>query len=259
MVLDVLGLALVFGVVFVGGLVTGVTGFGFAIVATASLASLLDPQTAVVIVIIPILAANLSLVRELDRDGLRSCVFRFWSFVVPAAAGTVVGMLALSRIPTAPLTLGLGLFTVSYTLLAQPWVHLPGEARVDEFCVVETHPRKGLLGIVSGIIFGASNVGVQVIAYLESLDLDRETFVGVVAMIFLGIGLIRVGAAWGFGLYESSSFVAVSVAAAVPGLAGVTLGKCLRPRIPRRIQNLVVYLLLSVIGAKLMFDGLTGL
>lgn len=259
MFLDATSLALVFGVVFVGGLVTGVTGFGYAIVATASLASLLDPQTAVVIVIIPILAANLSLVRELDRAGLRSCTLRFWSFVVPAAVGTVVGMLVLSRIPTGPLTLGLGLFTLSYAAAAQPWLRLPGETRVDEFCLVETHGRKGVLGLFSGVVFGASNVGVQVVAYLESLDLDRETFVGVVAMIFLGIGLVRVIAAWRFGLYGSSSFVAVSVAAALPGLAGVATGKRLRPRIPRDVQDFGVYLLLALIGLKLLTDGLAGL
>ena len=259
MLLDTTSLALVFTVLFVGGLITGVTGFGFAIVATASLASLLDPQTAVVIVIIPILAANLSLVRELDRAGLRSCVLRFWSFVLPAAVGTVAGMVVLSRIPTAPLTLALGLFTLGYTLLAQPWVRLPGEARFDEFCIVETHARKGLLGVLSGGIFGASNVGVQVIAYLESLDLDRETFVGVVAMIFLGIGVIRVGTAWLFGLYDSTSLVAVSMAAALPGLVGVAVGKRFRTSIPPRVQHLVVYLLLSVIGVKLATDGLGGL
>lgn len=259
MILNPTGLVLIGGVVFVGGLVTGVTGFGFAIVATASLASLLDPQTAVVIVIIPILAANLSLVRELGTTGLRSCVRRFWSFVLPAAVGTVAGMLVLSRLPTAPLALGLGLFTVSYAMIAQPWVQLPGEEHLEEFCLVETHARKGLLGLVSGAIFGGSNVGVQVIAYLESLDLDQQTFVGVVAMIFLGIGVIRVVAAWVLGLYDSSSLLAVSVGAALPGLAGVTLGKRLRPRIPRGVQHLVVYLLLGVIGAKLTVDGLTGL
>lgn len=259
MFLDPASLALVFVVVFVGGLVTGVTGFGYAIVATASLASLLDPQTAVVIVIIPILAANISLVNELDRDGLRSCTVRFWSFVLPAAIGTVAGMLALSRIPTAPLTLALGTFTLTYALVAQPWVRLPGERTVLDFCLAETHARKGVLGLFSGVIFGASNVGVQVVAYLESLDLDRETFVGVVAMIFLGIGLVRVLAAWVFGLYDSTAFVVVSIGAAIPGLLGVQAGKRFRPRIPPRVQNLVVYVLLAVIGVKLATDGLLAL
>jgi uncharacterized membrane protein YfcA len=252
-------LALVFGVVLVGGLVTGVTGFGYAIVATATLASLFEPQTAVVIVIIPILAANLSLVRELDRTGLVSCVRRFWSFVALAAVGTVLGMLALSRIPGGPLSLALGLFTLGYAAVAQPWVRLPGEQWFDEFCMVETHGRKGLLGAMSGAIFGASNVGVQVVAYLESLDLDHETFVGVVAMIFLGVGVIRVAAAWLLGLYGSADLVSISVAAALPGLVGVAVGKRVRDRIPRRVQDAVVYVLLGVIGLRLAYSGALAL
>jgi hypothetical protein len=247
--------AVIFAVVFAGGLVTGATGFGFAIVATASLASLFEPQTAVVVVIIPILAANFSLVRELDRRALASCVSRFWSFVAGAVLGTVAGMVALSAIPAGPLVLALGLFTLLYVAVAQPWVELPGEAWVDEFCLVETHSRKGFLGAVAGAVFGASNVGVQVVAYLESLDLDHRTFVGVVAMIFLGVGLVRVVAAWLLGLYGSSALVSVSVAAAVPGLVGVAAGKHLRDRIDPRTRDAVVYLLLAVIGAKLAADG----
>lgn len=248
-------LAVIFAVVFAGGLVTGVTGFGFAIVATASLASLFEPRTAVVVVIIPILAANVSLVRELDRDGLVSCARRFWSFVAAAAVGTVLGMVALSVLPAAPLVLGLGLFTLGYVAVAQPWVRLPGEAWLDEFCLTETHARKGLLGVVSGAIFGASNVGVQVIAYLESLNLDYRTFVGVVAMVFLGVGVVRVAAAWLLGLYGSSALVGVSLAAAVPGLVGVAVGKRFRDRIQPRVRNVVVHLLLAVIGTKLTVDG----
>ncbi|SDF15459.1 sulfite exporter TauE/SafE family protein [Halorientalis regularis] len=259
MAYDVTTLALVFAAVFAGGLVTGVTGFGYAIVATATLASLLEPRTAIVVVILPILAANLSLVTELDRAGLRSCVRRFWAFVAAGAVGTVAGMVALTRIPAAPLSAGLGLFTLGYVAVSQPWIALPGQRRFESFCLVETHARKGLLGVAAGLVFGASNVGVQVVAYLRSLDLDHETFVGVVAMIFLGVGTVRVATAWLLGLYGSSSLLAVSAAAAVPGLVGVTVGKRLRPMITPRRRNAAVYTMLLVIGVRLAGAGLAGL
>jgi uncharacterized membrane protein YfcA len=252
-------LLVVFGAVFAGGLVTGVTGFGYAIVATATLASLLDPRTAIVVVIVPILAANVSLVFELDRAGFTACARRFWAYVAAGAVGTVLGMAALAQVQTAPLTVALGVFTLGYVAATQPWFALPGTSRVDEFCVVETHARKGLLGFLSGIVFGASNVGVQVVAYLRTLSLDRSTFVGVVAMVFLGIGIVRVGAAWVFGLYASPAVLALSVAAALPGLVGVALGRRLRSAVPRRVQELVVYLLLAVIGGTLVWNGGTAL
>jgi uncharacterized membrane protein YfcA len=251
-------MAIVGGVVLVGGLVTGVTGFGYAVFATATLASLFEPETAVVLVILPIVAANLSLVRELDRAGLRSCVSRFWPFVGAAAIGTVFGMAALSRVPTAPLTLALGVLTLGYVGFAQPWVRLPFEARLATYCLVETPAMKGSLGFVSGLVFGGTNVGVQVIAYLESLDLDHATFVGVVAMIFLGIGGVRIATAWALGLYGSTGLVVLSAAAAIPGLLGVALGKRLRPLVSVTQRNAAVYLLLVVIGTKLTADGLSA-
>lgn len=250
---------LVTAVVFVGGFVTGVTGFGYAIFATATLASVLDPQTAVVIVIIPILAANVSLVRELDRDGLRSCASRFWPFVAAAVVGTVLGMVVLSGVSPAPLTAGLGVFTLAYVVVAQPWVTLPGEQWVAAFCLGESRTKKGLLGLISGVIFGGTNAGVQVIAYLESFELDHSTFVGVVAMIFLGVGTIRVWTAWFLGLYASADVVALSVLGAAPGLVGVDAGRRLRPRVSPRQREIAVYVLLSVIGATLVWNGLTGL
>lgn len=251
--------ALIAAVVFAGGFVTGVTGFGYAIFATATLASVLDPQTAVVIVIIPFLAANVSLVRELDRSGLRSCARRFWPFVAAAAAGTVAGMIGLARVSPAPLAAGLGLFTLAYVAIEQTWLAVPGQAWLAEVCVGESRPKKAVLGLVSGAVFGATNAGVQVIAYLEAFDLDHSTFAGVVAMMFLGIGGVRVAVAWWLGLYDSTDLVVLSTFAAVPGLVGVVTGKRLRPRISPAQRDGAVYVLLSVIGAKLLGDGLVAL
>ena len=57
-------------ILFVGGLVTGVTGFGYALISTTTLAVVLDPQTAVVLMIIPVIIANIDLVGELERTGV---------------------------------------------------------------------------------------------------------------------------------------------------------------------------------------------
>jgi hypothetical protein len=245
-----------FVVLLFGGFVTGLNGFGFAVTGTALLAALLDPQTAVVVMILPILAANASLVRELDAAGLRSCVRRFWPFVVAAVVGTVVGMAFLARLPTRPLTLALGAFVLFYVALSQAYVAVPGEAWVRGRCFTPGIVAKSGLGLVSGVVFGATNVGVQVIAYLESLDLDKETFIGVVAMVFLGIGTVRVGVAATLGLYQQADLFALSVAAAFPGLAGVAVGRRVRARVPSGVQEAAMFALLAVIGLRLTSKGL---
>jgi uncharacterized membrane protein YfcA len=249
----------IMAIVFLGGLVKGTTGFGYAIAATAILAAVLGPAVAVVLMILPTLVANLSLLRELDRSELRSCVRRFWPFVVAALVGTLAGMALLGLIPKPVLALGLGGFTLAYVLLTQDRVRVPGEAWVAQTCFRASTGAKLGLGLFAGVVFGASNIAVQVVAYLDSLDLDHGTFVGVLAMILVGISTVRVGAAWTMGLFGSPDLVWLSVVAAVPGLLGVTVGQWVRSRVPTPTLDALALVLLSVIGAKLLHGGATAL
>jgi uncharacterized membrane protein YfcA len=101
-------------------------------------------------------------------------------------------------------------------------------------------------------VFGVSNIAVQVVAYLDSLSLDRPTFVGVLAMILVGISGVRVGLAWTFGMYQTGNLLVVSVIASLPGLAGVRLGRQIRTFVPNVWEQRGVLGLLVVIGLRLL-------
>jgi uncharacterized membrane protein YfcA len=101
------------------------------------------------------------------------------------------------------------------------------------------------------VVFGATNVGVQMVAFLQFKRLGRDHFVGVVALVFLGISLSRVGAAAAFGLYDSG-LAAASVAATVPGVVGVWAGALVRPHVTERRQRAGVFALLAVVGVRLL-------
>lgn len=252
-------LALVVAVVFLGGLVKGVAGFGYAVASTALLATVLDPSRAVVVMILPTLAANVSLVRELDGDEVHTCARRFWPYLVSALAGTLLGMALLGQVPKPVLALGLGLLTFGYVLTKQAYITLPGESAIARYCLRPGSGAKAALGLVSGVVFGATNIAVQVVAYLDALDLDRATFVGVLALILVGISTVRVGAAWVLGLYATGSLLALSVLVAVPGILGVEAGGRIRVYIPSAYQTAGTLLLLTVIAARLTTNGLRGL
>jgi uncharacterized membrane protein YfcA len=252
-------LAGVFAVVFFGGFVKGVAGFGYAIASTAILAAALDPAVAVVVMIIPVIAANVRLLGELDRAEATRCLRRFWPYIASALVGTLAGMALLATIRVTVVTALLGAFTLVYVLLTQPYVTLPGQHALTERCFRPGTGWKVVLGAISGVIFGASNAAVQVVAYLDALSLDRSTFVGVLAMILIGVASVRIVAAWHLGLYGSLSRVAVSALAAGPGLAGVAAGTRVRDRIPERYQTAGVLVLLSIIGLRLTRAGLAGL
>lgn len=246
---------LVIGVLAAGAL-TGIAGFGFAVVGTMALATAINPATAVVFMIIPILSVNLSLIRDLSSEELRTCGQRFAPLILAALVGTVVGMAILDRLPEAPLRVGLGLLSLAFVVSVQETVSLPGLSRVRDGCFVETTPAMIGVGGISGVLFGGTNVGVQLIAYIRSCDLSHGLFIGVIAMVFLGLNAIRVGAAGVLGLYPSSAIVLISIAAAVPAVAGVAVGKRLRDKVGERQRRAVVLGLLTIIGIRLVLGGL---
>ena len=252
-------LVLVLAAVLLGGLVKGVAGFGYAVTSTALLAVVLGPAAAVTVMILPTLVANVPLLAELGRDDLSACVKRFWPYVLAALAGTLVGMAVLDRVPQAVVALGLGLVTFGYVLTAQPYRKVPGAGALATALFTPGTRTKVWLGLVSGVVFGSTNIAVQVVAYLDRLDLDRSTFVGVLAMVLVGISTVRISAAWFLGLYGTGSLLGLSAAAVVPGLVGVFVGGRVRPAIPERYQTAGTLALLTVIAARLTTAGLAGL
>ncbi|MFP4625145.1 MAG: sulfite exporter TauE/SafE family protein [Natronomonas sp.] len=247
---------LLVAVVLVAGAINGVAGFGFALVGTMVLATVVDPATAVVFMILPILSVNLSLVRDLSIPQLRTCGRRFGLLMIAALVGTIVGMAGLEWIPEAPLRVALGLVSLGFVASAQRVIPIPGLTRAKEGCFVETPLAMAGVGGVSGLLFGGTNVGVQLVAYLRSCDLSHGLFVGVVAMVFLGLNGVRVVVAGVFGLYPSSAVFLASMAATVPALAGVELGKQLRAKVTASRRRATVLGLLTIIGVRLMLGGL---
>lgn len=246
---------LVVSVLFAGA-INGIAGFGFAIVGTMVLATVIDPATAVVFMIIPILSVNLSLVYDLSTNELRTCGRRFGPLILAALVGTVIGMAVLDQLPAAPLRVGLGLLALAFVASVQERFVIPGLDRVKQGCFVETPLAMAGVGGISGLLFGGTNVGVQLIAYLRSCNLSHGLFIGVVAMVFLGLNSVRVGAAFLLDLYPNSTVALLSIAAAVPAVVGVAGGKHLRDHVGERQRRTVVLVLLTLIGLRLVLGGL---
>lgn len=249
-------IALVVAVTLLAGAVNGVAGFGFALVGAMVLATVIDPAVAVDFMIVPILAVNVSLVSDLSRSQLATCVRRFAPLIASALVRTVVGMAVLEWLPAAPIRVALGVVTLSFVGGSQRIVPLPpllsgpddGDASGPSF----------MLGIggVSGLLFGGTNVGVQLVASLRSLDLSHGLFVGVVALVFVGLNAVRVGVAGFLGLYPSRVVFAASLAAAIPALVGVSASKRVRDRVGERARRGSVLALRAFVGVRLVLGGL---
>ncbi|MFT4944512.1 MAG: putative membrane protein YfcA [Halovenus sp.] len=256
-----LALAGVAGVLFVAGTVNGIAGFGFALVATMALATAVEPATAVVFVILPILAVNLTLAGELSGREVRTCGDRFLPLLASAALGVLVGMVALGALPDGPLRLVLGGVTLAFVASVQQRVTLPGGAALggpdDRGAgLTASTPAMAAVGGVGGALFGGTNVGVQLVAYLRGFELSHDLFVGVVALLFLSLNTVRIVAAALLGLYPDPGVALLSAAAAVPAVGGVLVGSRLRGLLTPELRRGVVLLLLTVIAVQLLRTGL---
>jgi uncharacterized membrane protein YfcA len=245
-------------VLFCGGTVKGAAGFGYGMVSLSLLTVVVDPQVAVVLMIVPPIAANLDLVRELGRDDVKRCGQRFSLFIVGAIGGTLLGMALLTRLPTAALTFVIGLIVLTYVLFRQEAIALP-LPRTEHLGLRYFRPSestKAGFGFVGGVVFGGASLAVLMVTYLDSLKLERSLFVGTVAMILLGISTVRIGTAWVLGLYGSAALLVLSAGAAVPGVLGVATGAHVRHKLPEQYVETGVHLLLTVAGLKLTLGGL---
>lgn len=249
-------LVVTLAVSLLAGTVTGMVGFGFAVVGTMALATVLAPAEAVAFMLLPIVGANLALIAGLKRAELSSCIRRFWPYILAALVGTMVGMVLLGWLPEAPLRVGLGVLTLAFVATRQRAVPVPGLSTARDRCFAETPLAMAGLGGVSGLLFGGTNVGVQIVAYVKSCDLSHGVFAGVIGLIFVGINGLRVVAAVPLGLYPDFLFVGASALAVLPALAGVALGRRLRMRVPEHRSRQFVLALLTGIAILLLRSGL---
>lgn len=235
-------------VIALGGLVKGLSGFGYALISTSLLTMFMPAQEAIALMIIPLIAGNLELAAQTDRKELENCLRNFSGFLLFLVAGVTAGMFAISLLPSRLVKISVGLLALIFSASRTAFLgkHF-GKAR--EFCFRLWEP---LVGFFSGTVYGATNVGVLIVAYLESRGLDREKFVGTLAVAILGVSIYRIFLARATGLYSGTGRIVTSLGLAVPAVVAVWIGGELSDRISSETLEKLSVLLIAVIGAKLV-------
>lgn len=209
---------------FTAAIVEGSSGFGFPVISTVTLALFIDLQLAVVLAIPGIVAANIKLARSLSAEQKEEAAGRFWPLILSILIFSVIGLFVIDDIPVSIIELGLGLITLAFAVYKQPFFDLPVNTEPSESPPLGGSAAMALLGGAFGLIFGMTNVGVQIVAYLKTRPLSHLFFVGVVGIVFFGVNIIRFfGAALG-GLYPSLTVMAVALGLMLPAYAGAYVG-----------------------------------
>jgi hypothetical protein len=237
--------AVVVAVAVLAGLVKGVAGFGYALIATPIVASLVpNDVTAVVVLAIPPWMINVFQVGETNTglDYLR----REWALIALAVVGAVVGVFFLAEFQKGPfvpflialLLLGYVLFQVATRFVTVEEAHNP-------FAL-------GSVGLLEGFLLAATNLGPLLPAYLHTFERDRERYVGGLSMVFTFVFSARiVQMAW-VGLLTPYRLW-LGCAIAVVTIVGLLAGTALRRRgVDERRFDLVVTALLAVIAVNIL-------
>ena len=237
---------------FVASIVEGSSGFGFPVISTVTLALFMDLQLAVLLAIPGIVASNIKLARSLSPRQKEQAAEKFWPLIGAILVASVVGLFIIEDVPVSFIELGLGLITLSFAVYKQPFVDLPIDRADTDSCLIEGTVPMVVLGAAFGLIFGMTNVGVQIVAYLKTCPLKHIFFVGVVGIVFFGVNVIRfLGAAAG-GLYPSLAVMGIALGLMLPAYAGAYVGIQYGRRLSQYGIRALVASVLTVVSMRLV-------
>jgi uncharacterized protein len=239
---------LVGAVLLIAAFVKGASGMGFPLIATPTVALLLDIRVAITILIIPNLVMD---VTQVFRRGFPLPVLRRfgWLFVV-TVVGVFLGTKVLVTLPLWILNLCLGAMVLVFVV--SNWFHF-------EFSV-SPQLEKILnvpAGFISGFLNGMTNAAGPALAmYLYSLKLKKADFIKSIATIFIVTKLSQLVAVSTWNLFNPST-LGLSLGLTLFVLIGFRAGLKTQDRINQHNFNRALLMMLFVIGVTLIARALT--
>jgi uncharacterized membrane protein YfcA len=174
--------------------------------------------------------------------------------LVPASLiGIAAGTLLFGAMSAAAVRLVIGLVAIAFTLMYWFRPRLESETRAV--------PRS--FGIVSGALAGFTSFvahagGPPVNMYLLQRSHDRTCFVATVALFFAVVNYVKLLPYGWLGQLDAANLKTSLVLLPLAPI-GIELGYRLHLKVSERQFYRIVYLLLFGVGAKLVYDGITGL
>lgn len=225
-----------------GGVLKGATGAGFPIIAVPVIALAYDVPTAVVVMLLPSLLANAWQAWRY-RAHLPQTGFA-WPFAAAGLVGAVLGTALLARVPGPMLMLAVaGLVTlyIAFRLLRPGWALSGPLAR-----------RLAIpAGLTAGTLQGATGISAPIsLTFLNACQLPRPVFVATVSLFFVASTTSQAVALAAHGMLTLQG-LALSAGALAVIFATMPLGEVLARRIPPRLFDRVILLLLAALALRL--------
>ena len=232
----------------INGISKGGLGGGVGSVSVPMMALAIPPSQAAAIML-PILCV-------MDLPAIHA-YFGRWDkaqmrIIIPAGLlGIVVGTLTFRYLNESWLRILLGSLSIGFILNSlrkkNPDAAPPTRANGWFWCSISGYTS-----------FVAHSGGPPLTVYLLPQKLDKTVFVAT-SVIFFSIGnYLKIAPYMWLGLFDTRN-LATSAVLFPAGVGGVYLGVWLHKRLSQGLFYRIIYVLLLATGAKLLYDGLTGL
>jgi uncharacterized protein len=228
--------------------VKGASGMGFPLIATPTVALLLDIRIAITILLIPNIVMD---VAQVFRDGFPFAVLRrFGWFFVATVIGVFLGTAVLVNLPLWILNLCLGAMVLVFVTSTWLRFHFTITPRLEKLLALP-------VGFFSGFLNGMTNAAGPALAiYLYSLKLEKRQFIKSIATIFVFTKLSQLAAVSSWNLFNASTLL-LSLQVTLFTLAGFYAGLKTQDRINQQTFNRALLIFLFVIGLTLVTRSLT--
>ena len=228
--------------------IKGTTGMGFPLIATPTLALLLDIRTTYALLILPNILMD---VWQIGRDALP---WHLWRQIAPllvaSAVGVVVGTRIMIAVPVA----------VIYLTLAGSIVLFLASGRLRLGTIPDRWdvPLGSLAGFASGVLTGMTNIiGPIGAMYLLARRYQKRDFVKGVASMFLIAKLSQLAALSGWGLYPLR-LVPWSAALTAVALGAFWVGLKTQDRVNQEGFRRILRAMLAVMAIFFLYRGLSA-
>jgi uncharacterized membrane protein YfcA len=230
------------------GFVKGASGMGFPLIATPTVALLLDIRVAITILIIPNIVMDIA---QVFRGGFPITVLRrFAWFFVLTVVGVFLGTKVLVILPLWILNFCLGVMVLIF--VASSWLRF-------EFTISPDVEKRLSLpaGLISGFLNGMTNAAGPALAiYLYSLRLPKVEFIKSIAAIFIVTKLSQLAAVSTWNLFNRAT-LSLSLGVTLFVLLGFYGGLKTQDRINQQNFSRGLLALLFLIGVILVLRALT--
>ncbi|WP_431862849.1 TSUP family transporter [Micrococcus terreus] len=235
---------------FAGAVFQRIAGIGFAMMLAPFMVVLLGPHGGVLFVNLLGAVAPAMIIPRV-RSRIDPVILR--RLVIPAVVATVPGVLLTLVLPTAPMSIAVGLLVI-VGLGVAVGMRASGRPRDGSGLQYATGAAAGLTSAVAGV------GGPALTAYALVSRWDLRTFAATIQPFFVVIGVV------GFGmklLLDPAQMPELPwwgwVGSIVAIVAGIWVGEKLEPHLPDRIVRILV-IVIGFIGAALaLVQGVLGL